>query len=71
LPALATAGRAWVVDDSSFMTREEIAAYLRWLADQPDGINHRTVLFVAAWMLTQGMTAIRVDKERQDGDQVL
>ncbi len=53
------------------MTREEIAAYLRWLADQPDGINHRTVLFVAAWMLTQGMTAIRVDKERQDGDQVL
>lgn len=54
------------------MTRQEIAAYLRWLADQPDGIDHRRVLFLAAWVLTQGMGAIYTDKRQErHGDQVL
>ena len=33
--------------------RAETVAYLRWLADQPDGIPHRQVLFRAALLITR------------------
>lgn len=34
--------------------RQELIAYLRWLADQPDGLRHRSMLYRAAYMLTHG-----------------
>jgi len=33
--------------------RRDVVAYLRWLADQPDGIDHRQVLFRAALIITR------------------
>jgi hypothetical protein len=32
--------------------RAEVIAYLRWLADQPDGVKHRAMLYRAAYALT-------------------
>lgn len=38
------------------MSRAELIAYLRWLADQPDGVAHRAILFRSALLLDRDVT---------------
>lgn len=51
--------------------RAELIAYLRWLADQPDGVAHRDVLFRAALLLDRDSTAVFmvVTEQERHGDQ--
>lgn len=51
------------------MTREDVIAYLRWLADQQGGIPHRDVLFRAALMLARDHSTIFVPQQERHGDQ--
>lgn len=39
------------------VNRADVIAYLRWLADQPDGVQHRQWLFHAALMLDRDVSA--------------
>lgn len=52
--------------------RADVIAYLRWLADQPDGVAHRDVLFRAALMLDRDNSTVFVDaltQQERHGDQ--
>lgn len=42
--------------------RAATQAYLRWLADQPDGVKHREWLFSAALMLDRDTSITWIDK---------
>jgi len=48
--------------------RAEVIAYLRWLADQPDGANHRQMLYRAAYALSHLEPPPHPEQERH-GDQ--
>jgi hypothetical protein len=50
--------------------RADVIAYLRWLADQPDGIKHRAMLYRAAYALTHDPRPDRPHPEQErHGDQ--
>lgn len=44
------------------ITRAEVEGYLVWLADQPDGVNHRAWLFHAALLIRRDASTVIVDK---------
>ena len=46
--------------------RADIITYLRHLADTPDGVRHRAVLFAAALMLDRDVSITWVDNRPKD-----
>ena len=40
--------------------RHDVIRYLRWLADQPEGVKHRDVLFRAALIIDRDATIVFV-----------
>jgi len=53
---------------------EDVIAQLRWLADQPEGLAYRDLLFRAAWMLSRYRTTLFVPRppvEERAGDQTI
>lgn len=48
------------------MTRQDVAVYLQWLADQPDGVAHRAVLFRAALIINRDASVVIVDTRNQN-----
>lgn len=48
------------------ISREDVRDYLRWLADQPDGVNHREWLFHAAHIIERDRTIVWVRPTRQE-----
>ena len=51
------------------IAREEVVQYLRWLADQPDGVRHRAWLFHAAHLIMRDATLVFRPLEERHGDQ--
>lgn len=46
--------------------RPLVRDYLRWLADQPDGVRHREWLFQAAALIDRDMTIAWIDRRPDD-----
>jgi len=47
---------------NSLTNRAATIAYLRWMADQPEGVRHRDYLFAAALMLDRDTTITWIDR---------
>lgn len=51
-----------VAPDVTPANRPLLVAYLRWLADQPDGVRHREWLFQAAAVIDRAESITWIDK---------
>jgi hypothetical protein len=60
-------GRAPLMDGITGYGRQEVVAYLRYLADRPEGVRHRAWLFHAAHLLTRDATVIFTWRRDFDG----
>ncbi len=49
--------------------REDVIAYLRWLADHPDGVKHREWLFHAAHLIARDASTVFVPMKPQTGQE--
>lgn len=51
--------------------RDDVVAYLKWLADSPDGMAHRHWLFHAALIIKRDAHTVYVPREERHGDQAI
>ena len=52
----------------SGIDRQDVVTYLRWLADQPDGLKHRDWLFHAAHIINRDAETFGLPRRREYPD---
>lgn len=53
------------------ISRDEVIAYLRWLADCPEGIEHRAWLFHAALIIARDRDTIFMPQQERHGEEAI